>query len=193
MSKSREKIIAAASELFHKRGYHLTSLDEILLASQVTKSNFYYHFAGKEELALLVLDGRMRQFETEVIGENLLNPVFSPAQRLQKFYERVTAFHRGLRCEGGCPFGNMAVEMSDVSDKFRTRLSLFFESWQGAIKSCLEDGIHSGQFRSDLSSDLVAGLILTQIEGAILMAKTHKRIDPLQDGAQAMLKLLAAA
>ncbi|MGH7889529.1 MAG: TetR/AcrR family transcriptional regulator, partial [Thermodesulfobacteriota bacterium] len=192
MKKSREKIIEVAGELFHKRGYHQTSLDEILEESGVTKSNFYYHFKTKEELALTVLDMRIKQFESEVVSGALGESYISPKNRLLKLYDRVIKFHRVLKCKGGCPFGNLAIEMSDVNDKFRERLSQFFTRWEKAIESCVIDGIEKGEFRSDINPGSTAGIILSQLEGAIMMVKTHKTIDSLVKGTQTVLKLLEA-
>jgi hypothetical protein len=53
--------------------------------------------------------------------------------------------------------------------------------------------VENGDFRSDLNPALTAGLILSQLEGAIMMVKTYKTLDPLAKGAQSVLKLLEAA
>ena len=59
--KSREKILSNAAELIRTKGYNHTSIQDILQAASVTKSNFYYHFESKEQLAFEVLAERMRQ------------------------------------------------------------------------------------------------------------------------------------
>lgn len=193
MRKSREKVIEVATGLFHRKGYQPTSVDEILVGSGVSKSNFYYHFKTKEDLALSILDISISQFESEVISRTLGENSLSPKNRLLKFYDRVTTFHRGLKCSGGCPFGNLAIEMSDINEKFRTRLSAFFKRWEEAIEGCIREGIENGDFRNDINPTLAAGLILSQLEGAIMMAKTYKTLDPLANGAQTVLKLLQVA
>ncbi|MGE5445051.1 MAG: TetR/AcrR family transcriptional regulator [Ignavibacteriales bacterium] len=191
--KSKEKIILVATDLFHKKGYQTTTVDEIAEATGVTKSNLYYHFRSKEELALETLDMRMKQFESEVILSTLGEISLSPQKRLQQFYDRVADFHSSLECRYGCPFGNLAIEMSDVSEKFRKRLSIFFRNWEKAIEKCIDEGIREGEFRRDINPKLVAQLILSQVEGAIMMVKTHKILEPLTAGAKVVLKLLEPA
>jgi TetR/AcrR family transcriptional repressor of nem operon len=83
--------------------------------------------------------------------------------------------------------------MSDINEKFRTRLSAFFKRWEEAIEGCIREGIENGDFRNDINPTFAAGLILSQLEGAILMAKTYKTLDPLANGAQTVLKLLQVA
>jgi len=191
--KSKEKIIRAASDLFHKNGYQTTTVDEIVESTGVTKSNLYYHFRSKEELALETLYMRMKQFESEVILSTLGEISLSPKKRLQQFYDRVANFHSSLECKYGCPFGNLAIEMSDVSEKFRNLLSAFFRNWEKAIEICIDEGSREGEFRRDINPKLAAQLILSQVEGAIMMVKTHKTLEPLNAGAEAVLKLLEFA
>jgi TetR/AcrR family transcriptional repressor of nem operon len=188
--KNKEKVIKVATQLFHKKGYQATTVDEILEASEITKSNFYYHFRSKEELALQTLEIRMREFKAKVISSTLGETSLSPKERLQRFYNRIIKFHRDLECKYGCPFGNPAIEMSDVNEKFRKRLRTFFKSWEKAIEECVEDGVTKGEFHRNINPKLVAGLILAQVEGAIMMVKTYKTLDPLTAGTRTVLKLM---
>lgn len=52
----RERLLAAATEVFAQNGYAGASLDEIGARAGVTKGGVYFHFAGKEELFFAVLD-----------------------------------------------------------------------------------------------------------------------------------------
>ena len=193
MRKSRDKILESAKKLFHLKGFQQTSVDDILRDSGVTKSNFYYHFKSKEELGLIYLDRRIKQYETEVLSTTLENKSQSPSLRLDKFYKKVKAFHSDLGSVKGCPFGNLAIEMSGVNEKFRERLSAFFVIWEKTIKDCIEEGIKKGEFREDISPEIIARLILSHLEGAIMMVKTHRSIAPLSSGSKTILKLLKAA
>ncbi|MDF1595559.1 MAG: TetR/AcrR family transcriptional regulator [Acidimicrobiia bacterium] len=54
--KRREQIIDAAEVLFHRQGFHATSIDEIGAAAGITGPGLYRHFAGKDEILLGVFD-----------------------------------------------------------------------------------------------------------------------------------------
>ncbi|MEE8136481.1 MAG: TetR/AcrR family transcriptional regulator, partial [Thermodesulfobacteriota bacterium] len=141
MSTSKEKILESARDLFHLNGYKNTSIDDILKSTGVTKSNFYYHFKSKEELGLLILEIRIREYEIKFLTDTLGDASISPEKRLKNYYKKVTSFHKGLNCRGGCPFGNLALEMSDINENFRLRLSEFFNHWQKIIEGCIKEGI----------------------------------------------------
>ena len=193
MSKSKTKILDSAQKLFHLYGFQQTSIDEILNDSGVTKSNFYYHFRSKEELGLEILDRRIKQYETDVLSRTLENTSLSPSTRINNFYKKVKTFHTDLGCAKGCPFGNLAIEMSGVNENFRTRLADFFIRWEKSIQDCIEEGINSGEFKRDISPKVMSQLILSHLEGAIMMVKTHRSIEPLSSGSETIINLLKAA
>ena len=54
---TRERLLTAAQRLFRKRGYHATSLNDILEAAQAPKGSLYHHFpGGKEALGVSVVE-----------------------------------------------------------------------------------------------------------------------------------------
>jgi AcrR family transcriptional regulator len=53
----RREILVAARELFIKKGYEQTSVNDILKIVDIAKGTFYYYFASKEEvLEAIILD-----------------------------------------------------------------------------------------------------------------------------------------
>ena len=192
MNTSRQKVINSAQELFHLNGFQNTSIDDILKSTGVTKSNLYYHFKSKEELGLLILEKRITEYEERFFSDTLQDKSITPVQRLNKYYKKVTSYHNNLNCKSGCPFGNLALEMSDSNEKFRSRLSEFFNHWQKTIEMCIKEGIKLKEFRDDISPKIISELILSHLEGAIMMAKTHISISPLKSGSKTIMKLIKA-
>lgn len=54
MSRKRQstksRIVKAAWNLFHKKGYDQTTVEDIISASKTSKGTFYHYFKGKEAL-----------------------------------------------------------------------------------------------------------------------------------------------
>ena len=192
LSGSRDKILQAAEELLHERGYGRTSVDDILKKSGVRKSNFYYHFTSKEELGLTVLDKIIIEYELGVLSPTLGDTSISPSKRLNNYYKKVISTHRKLKCRMGSAFGNLAIETSDSNERFREKLSGFFTALEKTIAGCIADGIQKGEFRSDMQPKVFALLILSHLEGAIMMAKTRRSLKPLTTGSETILSLLKA-
>jgi len=71
---NRERLVRAAARVFAERGYADTSVEDLLEATGVARSNFYYHFDGKLDLARSVVDRWAERFHRELedawSGEN---------------------------------------------------------------------------------------------------------------------------
>ncbi len=61
---TRERIIAAALELFYFHGFHAIGIDQIVAAAGVTKTTFYNHFESKDDLMVEAVT-RRDQMEVE--------------------------------------------------------------------------------------------------------------------------------
>lgn len=54
---TRTRILKAAQQLFRKRGYHATGLNDILELALAPKGSMYHHFpSGKEEIGVYVIE-----------------------------------------------------------------------------------------------------------------------------------------
>ncbi|MEN3347900.1 MAG: hypothetical protein V7632_1535 [Bradyrhizobium sp.] len=78
----RLKIIAAASELFARKGFEGTSIREIAAASGVLSGSLYYHFPSKEDLLFTVHQESLTAMRREV--EAALADVTEPWARLEE-------------------------------------------------------------------------------------------------------------
>ncbi len=54
----RERLVAAAVELFYRRGFGAVGVDQVIEAAGVTKTTFYKHFDGKDDLMVAAVERR---------------------------------------------------------------------------------------------------------------------------------------
>src|SRR6185437_5039956 len=54
----RERLVAAAVELFYRNGFGAIGIDQIIAKAGVTKSTFYKHFEGKDDLMVAAVHRR---------------------------------------------------------------------------------------------------------------------------------------
>ncbi|MDI2126416.1 TetR family transcriptional regulator [Yinghuangia seranimata] len=72
--RTREALIDAALELFWRKGYDATTIDEIVAAVDVSRRTFFRYFAGKEEVAL----ARSNEVERSLVGALAERPSAEP-------------------------------------------------------------------------------------------------------------------
>jgi TetR/AcrR family transcriptional regulator, transcriptional repressor for nem operon len=186
---NRERILDAAARLFHQRGFQATSLEEIIAASGVCRSNVYYHFRSKEALGLAVLDWLAQQVAAGELDSTLRDARLPARRRLERFLTSITAGLEAAAYRRGCLFGNLAAELAGEHPQFRERLGGLFRRWEAAVVVCLRDGVRRGEFRPDLDVDRIATALVSQFEGAVLLSKAYGHGGPVR-AARATLVLL---
>ena len=60
--RTRERVIAAAAALVNRQGLSGTSVGDIIRATGVKKGNLYFHFTGKDEIGIAVLEKARREY-----------------------------------------------------------------------------------------------------------------------------------
>ncbi len=173
--RTRRRILETARVLFHARGYTNTSMDDIVRKSRVTKGNLYYYFASKEVLGHAVVD--------ETIAEQFDGPLSvagDPVRQIVAMFRRSERALADERCKGGCLFGNLALEVSDLHDGLRRKLEEAFSLWEGRIAAVLESGVRDGVFTADLDSKTTARFLVATLEGGILLAKVKRNVAALK-------------
>ena len=68
----RERLLAAALELFVRKGYAATSVREIVAAAGVSKPALYYYFENKEGIYLELMNGIFALFK-EVVDQTIVS------------------------------------------------------------------------------------------------------------------------
>jgi TetR/AcrR family transcriptional repressor of nem operon len=172
-NSTKEHILDAATRLIHLRGFHNTSIDDILRESGVGKGNFYYYFKSKDELGFATLERAVTQIRDQLIGRAFV-PGRDPWAQLEAFLELVVSQAERTRCEGGCPLGNLAVEMSDIHEEFRCRLRRAFDEVRGRIEAALRQAQAEGSLRAETDVPRLVHFILAAFEGACMLGKLHK-------------------
>ena len=181
---SKGKTLAAAAKLFRQQGYHGTALHDILTASGSPRGSLYFHFPkGKEEIGEAAL-----MLSAEAVRQGIAKAA-EASESAEIFLERMV---RGMAADlersdykEGCPIATTALEAAAQSEVLGAATRNAFKKWELEIKR--------GLFRFGMAAgdaDLAATLVLSQLEGALLLARTYRSLEPLRRAEQAM-KLLA--
>ena len=175
---TRKAIIEAAAPLIHRQGFHRTGLKEILGAAGVPKGSFYFYFKSKEDFGLAVIDHYSEQLGERARQEQD-DSSEPPLARLRALFTNRRDIRASLGCEGGCPLGNLAQEMSDLSPVMRERLRHALNLVASRISHLLQEARDKGQLPEGLAPQQTGEFILDAWEGALLRMKAEKSVEPL--------------
>ena len=163
---SKGKTLTAAVKLFRQQGYHGTALHDILAAGGAPRGSLYFHFPkGKEEIGAGALS---------LAGEAVRQAIVQAAEKSDNAESFLVRIVRAMASDlersdyrEGCPIATTALETAAQSEVLGAATRNAFQKWELEIKR--------GLFRFGLTSgdaDLVATMVLSQLEGALLLART---------------------
>lgn len=175
MSKpsNRDKILSAGLKLVHERGFGAASVRDIVEAAGVPLGSFTNYFASKEAFGLEILDMYFAKTR-QVLERTLRNDTLPPLQRLHDYIRANTKSPDAEGTKIGCLFGNFSAESTYGSDAIRNRLVEIFNEIQAAVEYCLKAAVQAGELPPETECEDVAALIVSSLQGAILLAKAYR-------------------
>jgi TetR/AcrR family transcriptional repressor of nem operon len=175
-AKTRARIVAAAAELMHIQGVGATTLDDVLAASGVSKSQLYHHFDGKEALVRAVIDHvgqRVIEREREALSH------VSTIRGLRRWRDALVRNNALRHGAYGCALGSLASEVSDYDSLARQALSQLFTEWQGLLAGVLRRLQDGGELPPDVSIDNLATGLMAALQGGYMLAQTARNVTPM--------------
>lgn len=190
--ESKERLLAAAKELFLARGYAATTVDAICEKAGLTKGSFYHFFESKEELGLAVLDWSLQR-GGRILAEGPHREIADPAERALAFVDHIANCSPEL-WSGGCLLGAFALELADTKPRMQEAVSTMFQAVTDNFAAMLEPLAHGAGDPGPTATEL-ADQLLGTLEGSIVLAKAHRdpsRIPKAIRGFRAALATLSA-
>ncbi|MBW7475870.1 TetR/AcrR family transcriptional regulator [Paenibacillus oenotherae] len=186
---NRDIALQSASTLFLTKGYQVTSMDDIVAHSSVSKTNIYYYFKSKEELLLVIVDRLISQYEQRIHHVLTQEDITTP-DKLARLLDILTEEHEQRDYLGGCPFLTLYTQTAGESPAVAAKIQHFFERQFQAVELLLADGIARHEIKGDLPIRQTAALIISSIEGALFIAKASSRPTLFKDLTLALALLL---
>jgi len=112
----RERILAAAVDLFYSNGIHVVSVDQIAEAASSNKMTLYRHFKSKDELVAECARQCAREWEAEW-KTNAAKFPGEPLRALKSWCREISECMTGE--ERGCFMANAAVELAQADHPAR--------------------------------------------------------------------------
>ena len=173
--QTRELILARSAQLFNRQGYFGSSLSDIMRETGLEKGGIYNHFASKEQLALESFNYAYGLVQQRV--RNALSGKFNAIERLLAIVSVFQGIVEDPPVVGGCPILNTAIEADDANEALRDRARSAMNDWRTTIHRIVNKGIERDEIRPGVDADEVASILITTLEGAIMLSNLFK--DPI--------------
>lgn len=151
----KEKMMDTIIELFGKKGFQATSIQDIVEANGVTKGTFYYYFKNKEDVLVHIhqsfIDHLLDGQEKIMTNEDLSNS--------KKLYQIVELLISNIRTNGHSALV-FFQEMRHLSEEKTAIILPKRQQFQENIQKVLGEGMEAGEFKKDLRADMLSYAVL---------------------------------
>jgi TetR/AcrR family transcriptional repressor of lmrAB and yxaGH operons len=184
---TRTRMIEATALLLRRRGYHGTSLNDILSASGAPRGSLYFHFpGGKDQLVIEVTRDSVAGV-TERLGAALAAE-HDPAVAVHHIYQSVARMLEENEFSLGCPIAPVVLDAPNDVPDLAEICRAAFEQWIGLLcEAFMRAGV------PERRAHALALLVESSLEGLMVIARATRDRAPLQAVADEVAALIEAA
>ncbi|WEN14255.1 TetR/AcrR family transcriptional regulator [Rhodanobacter sp. AS-Z3] len=161
------RIMDVAEALIQQRGYGGFSFDDVAQQVGIRKPSVHHHFRTKSDLVAALAQRYTERFESALAAIDIARR--DPLARL-KAYVRLfaTTYAQDSRL---CLCGMLGAEADALPEDVAAAVATFFELNLVWLAAAFRDAQHSGQVTSALRAQALAELLLSTLEGAMVVGR----------------------
>ncbi|MGB5667819.1 MAG: TetR/AcrR family transcriptional regulator [Maribacter sp.] len=151
-------------ELFYKKGYYNTSVDDILKELSLSKGAFYYHFDSKEDFFIQIIENLLARR----VYSMLIEPIEghdNPLDLITNCFDNAleTAVHNEL--DYGFVLNNFINEFNGRNPEIMKQLNDILKIWEVNLVSAIQKGKFNGQIDRHVDAEGVALFLISSFIG----------------------------
>jgi AcrR family transcriptional regulator len=184
-SDPRQRMIETAAVVMRERGVEATSFSEVIARSGAPRGSIYHHFPGGK--AQLIEEAT--RYAGEYTAASIANALWQddPTAAIRAATGTWLKLLRRSDFGAGCPVVAASLDATQPSGA-REAAGEAFSRWQQALAEALEPhGLKPERARS------LAALIISSIEGAVVLSRATRSLEPLERVAAELEGLIAGA
>jgi AcrR family transcriptional regulator len=137
----RDKVLAAAVQLFAEYGYHAATMRDIARIAGIQAASIYYHYASKQALLVEIMETHMRQLNANL--EHILSKQNTIRQCLYEAISNHIRLHTTYKSE----FFIIDTEIRALEGENRAKILALRDQYEDLIQRLLREGIEQGVLR----------------------------------------------
>ncbi|MDX3658984.1 TetR/AcrR family transcriptional regulator [Streptomyces sp. ID05-26A] len=171
---TKQRMLDSAVLLLRERGAAGVTVDAVLAHSGAPRGSVYHHFpGGRNEMVLGAVRLAGDYIDTMVSEAAAEGDVRQLLERLVAFWKRSLT---KTDFRAGCPAAAMAMDGRDTVPDAVDVVREIFARWQGSIAEALSrNGVEAAR------AQRLATLVVSAVEGAIILCRAHRDLGPLDD------------
>jgi AcrR family transcriptional regulator len=174
----KERIIEAAAQVFARSGYSNAVVADIARQADIGKGTVYEYFQSKEDLFFAVFVWFQEKTEkAAVVGISGLGG--GAADRLKALNDSLMGQWDEIKDVFVLVMEFWAASSSaQMRQRFKGAFKQLYDDYRRVVSALIQDGINSGEFRSDVNPEPVAAALVGTWDALFLQAWFDENFDP---------------
>jgi TetR/AcrR family transcriptional regulator, transcriptional repressor for nem operon len=185
-AETRSRVLDVAQKLIQERGYNGFSYRDIAAEVGIRAPTIHYYFPAKSDLAAALVD----RYATGVAAlcANLVETEPKAWKRLSRYFQHTRQMMLDQRQL--CLCGVLAMEANSLPDNVRSAVDRFFDASRRWMADQLRDAKGRGHVDFAGSSEDVAAMILSTLQGGLLLSRASTSPEPYDAAVKQISRLL---
>jgi TetR/AcrR family transcriptional repressor of nem operon len=181
-----DQALDLARDVFWRKGFQSTSLDDITAATGLAKPSLYAAFGDKNAMFLKVLE----RYHASIVAdaERILNEGASAREAIERWLKGFVPFCSGVKGIRGCLSVNTAADGASDQKEVRNRVERFNRKLEQLLSKRLR--ADRAQFSDTFDPDVSAHTIMAIYLGLMVLAKDAPDAARVRATLNQVLKLL---
>jgi AcrR family transcriptional regulator len=185
----RERMVFSAAQLIRRDGVAATGLRDVVAHANAPRGSLQHYFpGGKDQLVgeAIAWGGRYARRRVERMVAAMRTP--TPSKLFSAMIQQWIDDYQANGFAAGCPIAAATVDCADTVESTRQAAAAAFRDWRTPVAAMLTDmGVPARR------ASALAVLMISTLEGAVLMARAEQDIAPLRTAARELGPLLDGA
>ena len=172
--ETKDRLMDIAEKLILSKGFSATSIDELIQEAGITKGGFFYHFESKNALAYALMQ-RYRENDALLfrgLFDRATELTDDPLQQMVIFVKLLAEMMDQLEdLHPGCLVASFTYELHEINEEVRAITKDSVQQWREIFKQQFEKINQQYRMNVSTSSDDLADMLTTVIEGGIILSR----------------------
>ncbi len=184
----KEQVLEKAMELFWRKGFHATSIQDLVSFLGISRASMYDTFGGKQDLFLESL-AKYRS-KNEVRMGKLLEREIPAKEFLELFLQNAIDESMDDEHQKGCFYVNCAVELASQDEVIAKLVQENLKRNEQLFTQLIQKGQEKGEISTAKNPLALGRFFFSTLSGLKVLAKTTKDVSVLLDVKKVALSVL---
>jgi AcrR family transcriptional regulator len=177
-ANKRQHIVEAAARVFARNGYSNAVVADIAVEANIGKGTVYAYFKSKEDLFFAVFEWFQKKTEiAATVGISALGG--SASDRLKVLNDTLMGLWDEIKDVFVLVMEFWAASSStQMRQRFKAAFKQMYDDYRRIVSALIQEGIKSGEFRSDVKPESVAAALVGTWDALFLQAWFDDDFDP---------------